>query len=421
MIPRRATAGLGAAAQAFIGAGVSLAQPHIIPIPILPGSTYTRVIPRAVSADGSIIVGSNDSRSSAVPAIAFMWQNQTGPIPIPGLSELWPQTIARGVSSVGPTIVGDLTRADYTGAGFRWSPSTGAQLLAGPTGSTVGTYACAITPDGAAIIGSCDRHCTRWRATGPQELPQPPGSASGLGIAVTPDGSIVVGDLSIGGGTWLATLWQPGSDPQQLGAFSSWPETNANAITSSGDAIVGEAINSSGWSAAFRWTSSLGMEFIGFVRPTDVDASLTGITADGRAAVGYSAPNFGLESHRAAIWREGRGFQYLSDVLVSEYGVDLGTWTLHFAYAITPDGSVIIGNGSRDGTTIEGWLIRLDCYPNCDGSTAPPVLNVNDFICFLNRFAAGDTYANCDASTTPPVLTVNDFVCFLNRFVSGCP
>ena len=29
------------------------------------------------------------------------------------------------------------------------------------------------------------------------------------------------------------------------------------------------------------------------------------------------------------------------------------------------------------------------CYPNCDQSTAAPVLNVNDFTCFLNAFAAG--------------------------------
>jgi len=29
------------------------------------------------------------------------------------------------------------------------------------------------------------------------------------------------------------------------------------------------------------------------------------------------------------------------------------------------------------------------CYANCDGSTTPPVLNVVDFNCFLNRFAAG--------------------------------
>ena len=61
------------------------------------------------------------------------------------------------------------------------------------------------------------------------------------------------------------------------------------------------------------------------------------------------------------------------------------------------------------------------CYANCDGSTTPPILNVLDFGCFLNKFAAGDMYANCDGSTTPPVLNVLDFGCFLNRFAAGCP
>jgi hypothetical protein len=61
------------------------------------------------------------------------------------------------------------------------------------------------------------------------------------------------------------------------------------------------------------------------------------------------------------------------------------------------------------------------CYANCDGSTVAPVLNVGDFTCFLQRFAAGDSYANCDNSTTPPVLNVGDFTCFLQRFAAGCP
>jgi hypothetical protein len=60
------------------------------------------------------------------------------------------------------------------------------------------------------------------------------------------------------------------------------------------------------------------------------------------------------------------------------------------------------------------------CYANCDGSTTSPVLNVLDFQCFLNRFAAGDSYANCDGSTTPPILNVLDFSCFLNKFAAGC-
>jgi hypothetical protein len=61
------------------------------------------------------------------------------------------------------------------------------------------------------------------------------------------------------------------------------------------------------------------------------------------------------------------------------------------------------------------------CYANCDCSSTSPTLNVLDFACFLNAFAAGDPLANCDGSTAPPVLNVQDFACFLNRFAAGCP
>jgi hypothetical protein len=61
------------------------------------------------------------------------------------------------------------------------------------------------------------------------------------------------------------------------------------------------------------------------------------------------------------------------------------------------------------------------CYANCDSSTAPPLLNVQDFTCFLQRFAAADPYANCDHSTAIPALNVQDFTCFLQRYAGGCP
>ncbi len=60
------------------------------------------------------------------------------------------------------------------------------------------------------------------------------------------------------------------------------------------------------------------------------------------------------------------------------------------------------------------------CYVNCDGSTAPPILNANDFQCFLNWYAAADSRANCDNSTAPPTLNANDFQCFLNKYAAGC-
>lgn len=60
------------------------------------------------------------------------------------------------------------------------------------------------------------------------------------------------------------------------------------------------------------------------------------------------------------------------------------------------------------------------CYANCDNSTTLPILNANDFQCYLNRWAAQDLWADCDHSTSIPVLNANDFQCFLNAFVGGC-
>jgi hypothetical protein len=67
------------------------------------------------------------------------------------------------------------------------------------------------------------------------------------------------------------------------------------------------------------------------------------------------------------------------------------------------------------------WRFTTQCYPNCDESTIPPVLNVQDFTCFLQRYAAGDTYANCDNGSVAPTLNVADFTCFLQRYAEGCP
>jgi hypothetical protein len=82
----------------------------------------------------------------------------------------------------------------------------------------------------------------------------------------------------------------------------------------------------------------------------------------------------------------------------------------------------IYSNGA-DGLYIDDVCVQpapASCYANCDNSTVPPVLNANDFQCFLNRYAAGDSYANCDGSTVPPVLNANDFQCFLNAYAAGC-
>ncbi len=96
-------------------------------------------------------------------------------------------------------------------------------------------------------------------------------------------------------------------------------------------------------------------------------------------------------------------------------------------------------SGASAGSAVRGWvggnqvtgdytvtltgacfLGAAACYPNCDNSSSPPILNANDFQCYLNKFGGLDPYANCDGSTTTPILSANDFQCFLNSFASGC-
>ncbi len=86
-----------------------------------------------------------------------------------------------------------------------------------------------------------------------------------------------------------------------------------------------------------------------------------------------------------------------------------------------PDAGFMSGGDFELGGGFWYGVIEIPCYPNCDNSTTPPILNVLDFACFLNAFSSGDTYANCDNSTTPPVLNVLDFSCFINAFAAGCP
>jgi len=75
----------------------------------------------------------------------------------------------------------------------------------------------------------------------------------------------------------------------------------------------------------------------------------------------------------------------------------------------------------NDMVLVNGAPPPPPCYANCDGSTQPPVANVADFTCFLQKFASAHPYANCDASTTPPTINVADFTCFLQKFAAGCP
>jgi Immunoglobulin I-set domain len=102
-------------------------------------------------------------------------------------------------------------------------------------------------------------------------------------------------------------------------------------------------------------------------------------------------------------------------------GVLTDTLTVNYLAMSDAGNYDVLITGPCGPATSTAAALTVLCYPNCDGSTTPPILNITDFACFLNLFAARDPYANCDHSTTPPLLSVADFACFLNKYAAGCP
>jgi hypothetical protein len=143
---------------------------------------------------------------------------------------------------------------------------------------------------------------------------------------------------------------------------------------------------------------------------------------------GIAAPSLPLDSTGAMIWTEPSPWNGTTNPVG---GTGFPEWppngpsTTQILAANDPAWSV-------DPDTFGNYTIALTgacflgCYANCDGSTTPPILNANDFQCFLNAFAGSlqpgmfPGYANCDNSTAAPILNANDFQCFLNAYAAGC-
>jgi len=210
-----------------------------------------------------------------------------------------------------------------------------------------------------------------------------------------------------------------------LGTLPNGPLSVAYAVSGDGAVVVGMSYagpTSPVDYRPFRWTAAGGMQNLGLL-PGGQYGWANAANSDGSVVVGQ---NWMGTDYAAFIWTPAQGMRELRTVLVAA-GVDLGSWTLQTATGVSADGATVVGSGvgpppgSGDPMS-QGWIARLSaaCYPNCDGSTTPPILNINDFVCFQTEFAAGDSRANCDGSTTTPILNVNDFVCFQAEFAAGC-
>jgi hypothetical protein len=270
---------------------------------------------------------------------------------------------------------------------IRWNGATWTRL-----GDTLAATALGYGPDGDLIAGTLFTG-PAWRWTG-SSWSALYGRTGQYGLAVISYG----GDLILGGSIedptphgfgvarWTGSSWQGlgvGGPPGTTGRFA--------LVVYQGDLIA-----SGSQSAPMRWDGSQ-WEQMGH---------------PGTSANALLVYNGDLIAGDTSVYRyAGSGWQSLGQVTggviyaLAEYGGDL-----YVGGSFTAAGGIPAGNLAR--------LVVVPCYANCDASPAPMALNVNDFVCFLARFAAQDPYADCNHDSA---FNVNDFVCFQSAFAAGCP
>jgi probable HAF family extracellular repeat protein len=296
------------------------------------------------SSDGSVIVGHVRSDSTRVEA--FRWTAASGIVGLGDLPGGRFDSKARAVSADGSVVVGTSDSASGLEA-FQWTRSAGMVGLGDLPGGRFQSQANAVSADGAVVVGSSlsrsGVEAFRWTRTGIVglgDLPggRPPSAFKSRAYAVSSDGGVVVGSGTTpvgeesfrwspdggmallghidGGAVHAVWAWLEGTPLRRISAGRGYSFSVAHGVTPGGARVVG-------WTA---WPRSVGSA-------TSLDSEAT-------------------------LWDSQQGMRRLRDAL-EELGLDLDGWTLTSARAISDDGRSIVGTGRSPSGRKEGWIATL--------------------------------------------------------------
>jgi hypothetical protein len=294
---------------------------------------------------------------------------------------------------------------------FQWTAGSGVQFVGGvPPGNGAGGSA-SLSYDGRYFSGSTlapisgkfemsrfDRQAGAWSVLG--SLGASSGSDASSGWGISGDGQQVVGLGWVNAGSANAIYWTQGSGVVSLGTSVPNRSTRANATDFDGDVVVGWQDNATGfrqgafWTngvqtlissaggapmgelgaasadgrwlggigvssnnfQAYLWSASTGVIDLGHLQPT-YRGSVTGISADGRIAVGFDRPFGPALFGRGFLWTAATGMVDLNTVAANA-GINVGNTILSLPLAISADGLTIVGAGLAGGQAI-GWRLVL--------------------------------------------------------------
>ncbi len=401
--------------------GAAMASGTIVGLGVVPGSQDAEAT--GVSADGRVVVGNGfyvPSPESVTILQPWRWTAGTGVVQLATLPGAYSASVL-GVSADGAICFGSSNSGTFNvGHAVRWTGLGSAAIQDLGVPGYDPSWGVSSNADGTVVLGfrepASQLIAFRWVALqGYEELAAVTGGVAVY--AMSADERTFVGLLNS-----VPVRWTAAGGAQGLGlpAWSQDESSTPVGVNADGSVVFGRRLVYAPYTRqTFRWTAAGGVRIIALDSPM-------ACSPEGDVVVGYlSSPG---THDRAAIWTPALGGVELGGYLASR-GVDVTGWQLIWAKGVSSGGRVIVGDGMHTVNGVarqEAFIATLDGgvprgLGNWDGGTGSPVLTVNDFACFLNRFAAGENYANCDGSSVAPALNVLDFTCFLDAFAAGCP
>jgi probable HAF family extracellular repeat protein len=304
-----------------------------------PDSSYSYGL--GISPDGSIAVG----YSAGAGSQSLRWL-PNGSIQLLGQLPGGSNSYAFDASSNASVIVG-WGESSTGNHAFRWTAAGGMQSMAAMIGNAP-SIATAISYDGLVVAGQTGADAFRWsQAGGLQTIP------SARADAITGDGTTLVGTNNAG----QAFLWKSNT-VQLLGFLPGGFTSFAFNISDDGKVVVGKgsSTRSPFGDDAFRWTAQTGMVSLGDLPGGQYNSSAWAISGDGGTIVGSSES---FSGPAAFIWDSTRGMRDLRQVLINDFHVNPGAWTLQSAISISADGTTILGYGVDPSGRIAPWIVTI--------------------------------------------------------------